>query len=41
MKGVENQTNSTDDKIESFLKSRLRVTQNSTSHYDNNEVLSP
>lgn len=41
MKGVENQTNSTDDKIESSPKSSPRVTQNSTSHYDNNEVLSP
>ena len=41
MKGVENQTNSTDDEIESFLKSSPHVTQNSTSHYDNNEVVSP
>lgn len=41
MKGVENQTNSTDDKIESFLKSSPRVAQNCTLHYDNNEALSP
>lgn len=28
MKGVENQTNSTDDKVESFLKPNLSVAEN-------------